>query len=85
MAEPSLDVKVRAQRRAKNKHEEHDRLDAEIRLYQQNRWNAETAKIARLRALRVARDAAVLNGRPFSKLKRLETKNPDDTTAGGSD
>lgn len=34
-----------------------ERRDTEIRLYQQNRWDAETAKIARLRSLRIARDA----------------------------
>ena len=34
-----------------------EQLDTEVRLYQQNRWDVETAKIARLKSLRLARDA----------------------------
>jgi hypothetical protein len=33
------------------------KLDDDVRVYQQQRWDAETEKMARLRALRLARDA----------------------------
>jgi hypothetical protein len=33
------------------------RRDAEVRAYQQQQWDEEAAKIAKLRALRLARDA----------------------------
>lgn len=34
------------------------RRDAEVKAYQQQQWDAEAAKIARLRALRLASEAA---------------------------
>jgi len=55
--EPSKEGEARRQATASK----NDRLDAEVRLYQQQRWDAETAKIARLRALRLARDTNTAN------------------------
>ena len=57
-----------------------ERRDTEIRLYQQNRWDAETAKIARLKSLRLARDAgdqsATLPARPKHPRKKKAAINP---------
>ena len=74
MAEAPIEAKARARRRAKNKLEEHDRLDLEIRVYQLNRWNAETAKIARLKALRMARDVAISAAQSAAKPKTRREK-----------
>jgi hypothetical protein len=46
-----------ARRRAEEKFNKAQKLDDDVRLYQRQRADAETAKIARLRALRLARDA----------------------------
>lgn len=58
---PRLETKSdnlsQARHDAENQFERRERLDSEIRTYQQKRWDAETAKIARLKALRLARDA----------------------------
>jgi len=42
------------------------RRDAEVRAYQQQQWDEEAAKIAKLRALRLAREAES-KSRPVSK------------------
>ena len=46
-----------ARRRAEDRFASITRRDAEVMAYQQQRWDAEAAKIARLRELRLARDA----------------------------
>jgi hypothetical protein len=46
-----------ARRQAEDRFAKMIRRDAEVRAYQQKQWDAEAAKIARLRALRLARDA----------------------------
>ena len=47
-----------------------ERLDTEVRLYQQNRWAAETAKIARLKSLRLAKEADDQSARQAAQPKR---------------
>lgn len=46
-----------ARRQAEDRFAALARRDADVRAYQQQQWDAEAAKIARLRALRLARDA----------------------------
>jgi len=46
-----------SQARADDRAIKGERLDTQVRLYQQIRWDAETAKITRLKSLRLARDA----------------------------
>lgn len=57
-----------------------ERRETEIRLYQQSQWDAETAKIARLKSLRLARDAvdrnATLPARPKHPRKKKAAINP---------
>jgi len=67
---PSKEGEVRRQATASKS----DRLDAEVRLYQQQRWDAETAKIARLRALRLARDANMQNTKEPGNSGRTRAK-----------
>jgi hypothetical protein len=43
------------------------RRDAEVRAYQQQQWDAEAAKIARLRTLRLASEAAAAKPRAASR------------------
>ena len=57
MAESSSDNQTPARRRAEDLFNKRERLDTEHRLFQQDRWDAETAKIERLKSLRLARDA----------------------------
>ena len=57
-----------ARRRAEDRFAKMIRRDAEVRAYQQQQSDAEAAKIARLRALRVARDAdATVQRSPIPK------------------
>ena len=58
-----------------------ERLDEGVRLYQQNRWNAETAKIARLKSLRLARDAGDLSATLPAQPKRTSKKKGGDKPA----
>jgi hypothetical protein len=57
-----------------------ERRETEIRLYQQSQWDAETAKIARLKSLRLARDAedrsATLPARPKHPRMKKSAINP---------
>ena len=57
-----------------------ERRDTEIRLYQQNRSDVETAKIARLKSIRLARDAevqsATLPARPKYPRKKKAAIDP---------
>jgi hypothetical protein len=57
--------------------------DAEVRAYQQQRWDAEAAKIARLRALRLARDAedAKVDAKPAAGRRRAKRPAPLDPVA----
>ena len=57
MVESTSDNRALARRKAEDQFNKRERLDTEIRVHQQNRWDAETAKIARLKSLRLARDA----------------------------
>ena len=57
MVESTSDSRALARRKAEDQFNKRERLDTEIRLHQQNRWDAETAKISRLKSLRLARDA----------------------------
>jgi hypothetical protein len=59
MVESTSDNRALARRKAEDQFNKRERLDTEIRLHQQNRWDAETAKIARLKSLRLARDAEI--------------------------
>jgi hypothetical protein len=71
MSEP----KTVAWRRAEDKFTKaRKKLDDDVKVYQQQLWDAETEKIARLRALRLARDA----NPPEAKkpAKRAATRKP---------
>ena len=71
MSEP----KTTAWRRAEDKFTKtRKKLDDDVKVYQQERWDTETEKIARLRALRLARDA----NPPEAKkpAKRIATRKP---------
>jgi len=46
-----------ARSRAEDRFARATRRDAEVRAYQQQQWDEEAAKIAKLRALRLAREA----------------------------
>ena len=50
------------------------RRDAEVKAYQQQQWDEEAAKIAKLRALRLAREADSKSG-PAPKKARNATRN----------
>jgi len=60
-----------------------ERLDADVRLYQQARWDVETAKIARLKSLRLARDAEDRSAALAAQPKRTGKKRGDDEPVGG--
>lgn len=47
-----------ARRQAEDRFAKILKRDAEVKAYQQQQWDAEAVKIARLRALRLAREAA---------------------------
>jgi hypothetical protein len=50
------------------------RRDAEVRAYQQQQWDAEAAKIARLRSLRLASEAAATKPRAASRNRTRGSK-----------
>jgi len=64
------------------------RRDAEVMALQQKRWDMEAAKIARLRALRLARDAELAAqaradaGKKAGQRKRSKTASPTDSKKG---
>ena len=60
-----------------------EQLDTEVRLYQQNRWDVETAKIARLKSLRLARDAENQSALPAARPKHASKKRSGDKHADG--
>ena len=60
-----------------------ERLDTEVRLYQQNRWAAETAKIARLKSLRLAKEADDQSARQAAQPKRTGKKSDGDRPTVG--
>ena len=60
-----------------------EQLDTEVRLYQQNRWDVETAKIARLKSLRLARDAENQSAPPAAQSKHASKKRSGDKHADG--
>ena len=79
MSEP----KTAAWRRAEDKFTKtRKKLDDDVKLYQQQRWDTETEKMARLRALRLARDA----NPPEAKkpAKRVATRKARPENAGKS-
>jgi hypothetical protein len=82
MARPAVESQSPARRNAENQFERRDRLDEEIRTYQQKRWDFETAKIARLKSLRLARDAAILNGPQAENRAKRRTRKVANKTAG---
>ncbi len=53
-------------------------------MFQQDRWDAETAKIARLKSLRLARDADNQGANLPVKRKPASTKKADEKLAGES-
>ncbi len=60
-----------------------ERIDADVRLYQQTRWDVETAKIARLKSLRLARDAEDQSATLAAQPKRTRKKRSADEPAAG--
>ena len=60
-----------------------ERLDTEVRLYQQKRWDAETAKIARLKSLRLAKEAEDQSAGQAAQPKRISRKSGGDRSAAG--
>jgi hypothetical protein len=84
MAESSTDTRSTSRRRAEELFEKRERLDTEVRLFQQHTWDVETAKIARLKSLRLARDAAIESEKPADKPKKIAKKATDDKASGGS-
>jgi hypothetical protein len=84
MAESSSESQSPARRRAEDLFNKRERLDTEHRLFQQDRWDAETAKIERLKSLRLARDADNQSAKPPAKQKPASKKKSDDKIAGGS-
>lgn len=60
-----------------------EQRDTEVRSYQQNRWDVETAKIARLKSLRLARDAEGPNIALPARPNHPRTKEGGDKSAGG--
>jgi hypothetical protein len=57
--------------------------DEEVRAYQQQQWDAEAAKIARLRALRLAKEADGANAdtKPARRTKAAKPARPNSTDA----
>jgi hypothetical protein len=55
--------------------------DAEVKAYQQQQWDAEAAKIARLRALRLAKEADGTNAdtKPARRTKVAKPAKPNST------
>ncbi|MFM9845360.1 MAG: hypothetical protein ACKVOI_20535 [Dongiaceae bacterium] len=84
MAESSSNGQSPARRRAEDLFNKRERLDTEHRLFQQDRWDAETAKIARLKSLRLARDADNQSAKSPAKEKATSKKKGDGKIAGGS-
>ena len=84
MSESSSNAQSPARRRAEDLFNKRERLDTEHRLFQQDRWDAETAKIARLKSLRLARDADNQSAKLPAKPKPASKKMGDDKIAGGS-
>jgi len=84
MVESSSNGQSPARRRAEDLFNKRERLDTEHRLFQQDRWDAETAKIERLKSLRLARDADTQGAKPPAKQKPASKKTGDDKIAGGS-
>lgn len=84
MAESSTDTRSTSRRRAEELFNKRERLDSEVRLFQQHRSDLETAKIARLKSLRLARDAAIESSKPTDKPKKVAKKTADDKASGGS-
>jgi hypothetical protein len=60
-----------------------EQLDTEVRLYQQKRWDAETAKIARLKSLRLAKEAEDQSARQAAQPKRISKKSGGDRATAG--
>jgi hypothetical protein len=63
-----------ARRQAEDRFAKLIRRDAEVRAYQQQQWDAEAAKIARLRSLRLASEAAAEKSRPASRNRAKGSK-----------
>jgi len=84
MAESSTDTRSTSRRRAEELFNKRERLDSEVRLFQQHRSDVETAKIARLKSLRLARDAAIDSGKPADKQKKVAKKATDDKASGSN-
>lgn len=59
-----------------------ERRDTDVRLYQQTRWDTETAKIARLRSLRLARDAENQSATPATQPKHTSKKHGEKHAGG---
>jgi hypothetical protein len=59
------------------------KLDDEVKLYQQQRWDTETEKIARLRALRLARDANPPEAKKPAKRPATRKPRPGNDGSGG--
>jgi hypothetical protein len=53
--------------------------DAEVKAYQQQQWDAEAAKIAKLRALRLAKQAEEPKPRPGRRAKAATAVNAEPT------
>jgi hypothetical protein len=85
MAESTADTRSTSRRRAEELFDKRQRLDSEVRLFQQNRSDVETAKMARLKSLRLARDAAIESGKPADKPKKVAKKAPDDKAGSSND
>jgi hypothetical protein len=77
-------VEKQSQSLSENRANTRARLDAEIRLYQQDRSDAETEKIARLKSLRLARDAGNQSIALPARPKHTRKKKGNDKPAGGS-
>ena len=84
MAESSTDTRSTSRRRAEELFDKRQRLDSEVRLFQQHRSDVETAKMARLKSLRLARDAAIDSGKPADKPKKVAKKATDDKASGSN-
>jgi len=78
MAEFSSESQSPARRRAEDLFTRRERLDTEHRLFQQERWDADAAKIARLKSLRLARDADTQGAKLPAKQKPASKKKGDD-------
>jgi hypothetical protein len=77
-----------ARRQAEDRFAKILKRDAEVKAYQQQQWDAEAVKIARLRALRLAREAEdVKPGATLGKaasVRRTKAAKPETANATGS-